>query len=161
MAVWHPGWIVPSGLAGQLAAAPMPGPPGGQSAIALTTKYLKVPMWIFALYVPEVLINGYPCVARWGRTVIPVPPGRHSVHVRIPALVRGLGYYSPATFTVTVPPGQVVELEYRASIWWMGGSLGPPPQRYRGMRLFLVLQIGVPLVLATAALAAFLLAGDR
>jgi hypothetical protein len=40
-----------------------------------------------------------------------------------------------ANYTVAVAPGQLVELEYKAALFTFSrGSLGPPPQRYTGLR---------------------------
>lgn len=80
---------------------------------------------------PTLLLDGAQTDVRWGRTVVPVPPGRHHLrmHVRYPTMRR----FGPASLVVTVPPGQVVELEYRTPMFTFSrGALGPPPQRARG-----------------------------
>jgi hypothetical protein len=70
-------------------------------------------------------------VAGWGRALLPLTPGQHQLHVYTP-------YYFPpragrADYTVDVPPGQFVELEYRAPLFsFSRGALGPRPQRYPG-----------------------------
>ena len=119
-----------------------PHPPS--SAVAVTTRY----SWLtfgFAFFKPLVAIDGQPVPAGWGRTVVPVPPGQHHVHVHVP-------YFLPARVgtadtVVPVHPGQVVEVEYRApAIGWLGGSIGPAPQPTRGLPAAIAL-IVVPLVL--------------
>ena len=46
-----------------------------------------------------------------------------------------------------VQPGQTVEVEYRApAIAWLGGSIGPAPQKHRGMAAAIALTV-VPLLL--------------
>lgn len=126
---------------------PVP-PPGygqaGTAAVAVTTRY----SWLtfgFALFKPFLAINGQPVPAAWGRTVVPVPPGQYHVHVHVP-------YFLPsrvgtAETVVVVHPGQVAELEYRApAIGWLGGAIGPAPQKHRGLPAAIALLV-VPLVL--------------
>jgi hypothetical protein len=71
-------------------------------------------------------------VAGWGRTVLPAAPGQHRLHVHTPYVFpRRAGR---ADYTVDVPPGQFVELEYRAPLFsFSRGALGPAPQRYLGV----------------------------
>jgi hypothetical protein len=109
---------------------PMPGQ--GGSAIAVTTKFFPM-SFIFLLVKPVIEVDGYPGPqGRWGRTVLPVAPGQHQVHVHTPYFLPSR--VGPADVTVPVAPGQTVELEYRAPAWaFSAGSLGPPPQKYNGM----------------------------
>ncbi|MDT5230554.1 MAG: hypothetical protein QOI39_1054 [Mycobacterium sp.] len=68
-------------------------------------------------------------VKGWGRAALPLAPGQHQVHVHTP-------YFFPrrADYPVDVPPGQFVELEYRAPLFSFSRvALGPPPQRYPGV----------------------------
>lgn len=124
------------------ASTPPPAGPGG-SAIALTAKYSWV-TFVLGLFKVFVTINGHQVAARWGRTVIPVPPGQHHVHVHVPYLLPPR--IGPADTVVPVHPGQVVEVEYRAPlIGWLGGSLGPVPQQWRGVGASIALMV-VPLV---------------
>ncbi|HKT03893.1 MAG TPA: hypothetical protein VJT31_30550 [Rugosimonospora sp.] len=107
-------------------------PAGNGSAIALTTKFFPL-AFIFFFIKPFVSLNGQQLPqSGWGRTVIPVPPGQHQLHVHTPYfLPPQLG---PADLTVPVAPGQTVELEYRAPAFaFSPGALGAPPQKYNGM----------------------------
>ncbi|SDT15522.1 hypothetical protein [Actinoplanes derwentensis] len=100
-------------------------------AIAVTTRYHWM-TFIIGLFQPFVAINGHRVQAGWGRTVIPMPAGQHHVHVHVPYLLPPR--IGPADSMVPVYPGQVVEVEYRVPvIAWLGGTIGPPPQRHRGM----------------------------
>lgn len=114
------------------------------TAIALTMKYWWL-TFVFAMIKPFVTVNGHPVHAGWGRTVIPVPPGQHHVHVHVPYVLPS--QIGKADTMVPVHPGQVVEVEYRApAIGWLDGSIGPAPQKFRGVAASLAL-IAVPLVL--------------
>ncbi|WP_306204723.1 hypothetical protein [Actinoplanes sp. RD1] len=130
------------------------------SAIALTAKYSWM-AFVLGLFRPFLAINGHPVPAGWGRTVVPVPPGQYHVHVHVP-------YFLPprigtADTLVPVHPGQVVEVEYRAPvIGWLGGSIGPAPQRYRGVGASIAFLL-VPLLLLCCIgglVGALTLAGD-
>ena len=114
------------------------------TAIAVTTRYSWL-TFVFALFKPYLAINGHPVRAGWGRTVVPVPPGQHHVHVHVPYLLPPR--VGTAETVVPVHPGQVVEVEYRApAIGWLDGSIGPAPQKHRGMPAAIALVV-VPLVL--------------
>ncbi|WP_305783834.1 hypothetical protein [Symbioplanes lichenis] len=114
------------------------------SAIALTAKYHWM-AFMLALFRPFLAINGHPVPAGWGRTVVPVPPGQYQVHVHVPYLIPPR--IGTADTLVPVHPGQTVEVEYRAPvIGWLGGSIGPAPQRYRGVGAAIALTL-VPLLL--------------
>jgi hypothetical protein len=81
----------------------------------------------------------------WGRTVVPVPPGQHHVHVHVPYLLPSR--IGTAETVVGVHPGQVLELEYRApAIAFLDGAIGPAPQKHRGLPAAIALVV-VPLVL--------------
>jgi hypothetical protein len=126
---------------------PVPPPgygPAGTTAVAVTARYSWL-TFILALFKPFLAINGHPVQAGWGRTVVPVPPGQYHVHVHVPYLLPSrIGI---AETVVGVHPGQVVELEYRApAIAWLGGAIGPAPQKHRGMPAAIALVV-VPLVL--------------
>jgi hypothetical protein len=120
---------------------PPPGGYGGQTAIAVTTKFLWI-AWIFFFIKPKIFVNGHEVAAVWGRNVIPVQPGQHHLHVHVP-------YFLPpkvgsADLPVPVQPGQTVELEYRTPVWvFSGGSLGPPPQQYKGLVPTIVITVAV------------------
>jgi hypothetical protein len=98
----------------------------------VTTEFFPL-AFLMALFKPKILIDGYEVpVAGWGRTVVPVHPGQHRVHVHVPYwLPSQLG---PADTLVDVYPGYLVELEYKAPVWgYSAGSLGSPPQSYNGV----------------------------
>ncbi|NJC81431.1 hypothetical protein HC030_02475 [Planosporangium mesophilum] len=94
--------------------------------------------FLFHFIKPKVYINGHPIAVEWGRAVIPVPPGDHRVDVYIPYfLPPRLG---PADTAVSLAPGQMVELEYRAPVVaFSRGSLGAPPQKYNGMPILIAM----------------------
>ncbi|HWS38992.1 MAG TPA: hypothetical protein VN408_40405 [Actinoplanes sp.] len=99
-------------------------------AIAVTMRYHWL-AFLIGLFQPYLGINGHRVKAGWGRTVIPMPPGQHHVHAHVPYLIPPR--IGPADTVVPVYAGQVVEVEYRAPmIAWLGGTIGPPPQRFRG-----------------------------
>jgi len=123
--------------------APQPQWQPGTSAIAVTTRYHWL-TFILALFKPYLTVNGHRVPAGWGRTVVPVPPGQHHVHVHVPYLLPPR--IGTAETVVPVHPGQVVEVEYRApAIAFLDGSIGPPPQKHRGMPAAVALAV-VPLV---------------
>lgn len=126
-----------------------PGKPGqpGQAggAIAVTTRY-HWSAFLLGLFKPEVTINGQTVARTWGRTVIPVAPGQHHLHVHVPYLLPPR--IGNADLPVAVHPGQTVELEYKTPmIVFMNGALGAPPQKYPGfgiqigLMIFLLLMI--------------------
>jgi hypothetical protein len=127
---------------------PVPPPPDpgypAPAAVAVTTRYAPL-AFMLGLFKPVVAIDGRPVQSAWGRTVVPVPPGQHHVHAHVPYLLPPR--VGPADTVVTVHPGQVVEVEYRAPmIAFIGGSIGPAPQKYRGMPAVIAL-LAVSLVL--------------
>jgi hypothetical protein len=68
----------------------------------------------------------------WGRNVVPAPPGPYGIHIHLPYVMpRKMGQ---ADYDAVVAPGQWVDLEYKPPLWsFSKGSLGPPPQSYRGV----------------------------
>lgn len=115
-----------------------PSPPSGvgmPSAIAVTTKSVAVAaMAGLFFFRPRIFLNGYEIARTWGRNVILVPPGVHQLHIHI--FYR---MYGGAKLTVPVQPGRTAELEYAVPAWaFLAGSLGPGPQRHRGLRVVLV-----------------------
>ncbi|MEU8233917.1 hypothetical protein AB0C12_30390 [Actinoplanes sp. NPDC048967] len=123
--------------------APTPGLQGS-TAIAVTARYSWL-TFMLGLFKPYLAINGQPVPARWGRTVVPVPPGQHHVHLHVPYLLPSR--IGTADTVVPVHPGQVVEVEYRApAIALLDGAIGPAPQKYRGLPAAIALVV-VPLVL--------------
>lgn len=115
--------------------------------IAITTLYSTIFGTWFSAFRPKILLNGdHIPVWGWGRTVLPLTPGQYQVHVHVPYIFPKQS--GRADYTVAVTPGQLVELEYRAPFFTFSrGSLGPPPQRYRGIW---------PIVVMFAVLALFL-----
>lgn len=101
------------------------------AAITVTAKFFPL-SFFFAFVKPNIVLDDQETVAgTWGANTIPVAPGTHRVHVHTPYLLPAR--VGPAEVVVDVPPGQNVQMEYKAPlIVWAKGSLGPPPQRYRG-----------------------------
>lgn len=119
---------------------PPRGPSNGHSTIAVTAKFMWL-AWFFFFIKPKIFVNGRQVAGAWGRTMIPVQPGQHHVHVHVPYFLPSR--IGPADLTVPVQPGQTAELEYRAPLWsFSAGSLGPPPQEYKGL---------VPTIVVSAA----------
>lgn len=119
---------------------PPPGAPGGQTAIAVTTKFFWL-AWIFFFIKPKIFLNGHDVPAVWGRNLIPVQPGQHHLHVYVPYFLPPK--VGPADLAVPVHPGQTIELEYRTPMWvFSGGSLGPPPQKYKGLGVTIGITVG-------------------
>lgn len=124
---------------------PSGGPGGGETAIAVTTKFMWL-SWFFFFIKPKIFVNGHEVAAVWGRNAIPVQPGQHQLHVYVPYFLPPK--VGPADLAVPVHPGQTVELEYRAPLWaFSAGSLGPPPQQYKGMGLTIGILVGLLVVI--------------
>jgi hypothetical protein len=124
---------------------PAAGPGGGQTAIAVTTKFMWL-SWFFFFIKPKLFVNGHEVAAVWGRNVVPVQPGQHQLHVHVPYFLPPK--VGPADLTVPVHPGQTVELEYRAPLWaFSAGSLGTPPQQYNGMGLTIGIMVAALVVI--------------
>ncbi|HTQ18522.1 hypothetical protein [Mycobacterium sp.] len=128
---------------GQPANVQQPGPQGyGQPSegIAVTTRFFPM-AFLLLLVKPKIIVDGYEAPATgWGRTVVPARPGPHHVHVHVPYFLPSK--IGPADTTVDVYPGRVVDLEYKAPIWtFSGGSLGPPPQKFNGLGIYIALMV--------------------
>ncbi|WP_162562719.1 hypothetical protein, partial [Mycolicibacterium conceptionense] len=132
--------LTPGGKASAGLAAPYPAYPAPGGMIAVTARFLRVAA-PFGRPDPQLTLNGHVVPsAGWGRTVLPVLPGRHYLHVEIPARwfgsARGL-----SDAVVDVYPGCTVELEYLAplaepivrGVASPRGALGPVPQNYPGV----------------------------
>jgi hypothetical protein len=127
----------------QYGRQPYPGPSEG---IAITARYSAVWTTLLATTKPKISFNGYETPGSdWGRTVFPLAPGQYHVHAYTPYFFpRRCG---PADYTAVVNPGQIVELEYKAPVFtFFRGSLGPPPQRYKGV-VALAAVLAVPVLL--------------
>jgi hypothetical protein len=122
--------------------------------IAITTQYSPVWTTLLAATKPKISFNGHEIsVAGWGRTVFPFAPGQYHVHVYSPYFFPRR--WGPADHTAVVNPGQIVELEYKAPVFALfRGSLGPPPQRYKG-----VVALAAVLAVPVLVIAILLIAG--
>ncbi|WP_200824411.1 hypothetical protein [Nonomuraea solani] len=86
---------------------------------------------LLAMITPMIVLNGHAMPGRWGRNLIPLPPGRHHLHVHLPYLLPAR--IGPADLTIWLQPGMALELEYRAPLWtYSRGSLGTAPQPWNG-----------------------------
>jgi hypothetical protein len=124
-----------------------------REGVAIATQFFPL-MWLFATVRPKIFLNGYEMgVAGWGRTVFPLAPGQYHVHVHTPYFFPTR--VGPADCTAVVYPGQFVELEYKAPLFtFVRGSLGPPPQSYKGIGATIaIIAVSVVLVIAVAMLA--------
>ncbi|MFW0783631.1 hypothetical protein AAFP35_03845 [Gordonia sp. CPCC 206044] len=123
-------------------------PQAAVQGIGLTTEFFPL-AWVFFFIKPSISVNGYELPrSPWGRTVIPLPPGQHHVHVHVPYLLPSrLG---PADTVIPVHPNQVTETEYKAPLWaFSPGSLGMGPQSYNG--------VGATIAIAAISFVLFLL----
>jgi len=103
-----------------------------REGFVITTQYFPL-SWLFATVNPVLTVNGWPVrTGPWGRNVVPASPGEYLLHVHTPYfLPKQLG---PADYRAVLPPGQWIELEYKAPLWsFSKGSVGPPPQSYKGV----------------------------
>src|SRR5690606_16399391 len=66
--------------------------------------------FMLSMITPMISVNGHLMPGRWGRNMIPVPPGQSHVHIHLPYLLPPR--IGPADTTVWLRPGEVVELEY-------------------------------------------------
>jgi hypothetical protein len=71
--------------------------------------------WILYFVPLKVEIDGQAAPGSWGTTFIAVPPGQHQVSVYFPYLFRPRCCEGSAS--VTVSPGQVTSVDYRAPIF--------------------------------------------
>lgn len=125
------------------APAPGLGPGQGQGTGQVVIDIKHHPLALaFHLMTPMITINGQPSSGRWGRNALPLPPGRHHVHIHLPYILPSR--IGAAALTVPVQAGQSVELEYRAPMWaFSPGAFGPPPQPWNGMAA-LLLVVAIP-----------------
>jgi hypothetical protein len=101
--------------------------------ISITTQFNRTFGTFFDWFKPRIFVDGVEIpVQGWGHADLLVPAGKHHVHVYTKYLFPPRT--GPADYTVDIPPGQFVELEYRAPVFTFSrGSLGPPPQRFNGV----------------------------
>ncbi|BCY07510.1 hypothetical protein [Actinoplanes sp. L3-i22] len=117
----------------------------GGATIAVTMRYAPL-AFVLGLFTPVLEIDGKDVPAGWSRVTTPVAFGEHHVHVHIPYLLPSR--IGAAETTVVALPGRTAELEYRAPMLaFLRGALGPPPQKYPGLVLAVVLFV-VAVVLA-------------
>lgn len=87
-------------------------PPGGQTGINVTASFFPL-LWILYFIKPKVVINGVETQGRWKEPMFfPTGPGNFEVKTYFPYLIpskAGMG-----TIGVTVNPGQVVNVTYKA-----------------------------------------------
>lgn len=104
--------------------------PDQQAHLVLDLRYHWLG-FILGLVTPMIAINGNLMTGRWGRNMIPVPPGQNHVHIHLPYFLPPR--IGPADTTVWLEPGEMVELEYRAPLLaFARGALGPAPQEWPG-----------------------------
>ena len=124
--------------------------------IAITFLFNRAFGSFFDFFGPKIFVDGAEIPGqRWGKADLLVPAGKHEVHVYTKYFFPPKT--GPADYTVDIPPGQFVELEYRAPVFTFArGSLGPPPQRYRGVWPVVALIGGCLLFIAVVFLLAVL-----
>ncbi|WP_433224542.1 hypothetical protein [Microtetraspora malaysiensis] len=87
--------------------------------------------FMMAVITPKIMLNGHQMLGRWGRNIIPLPPGQYHLHVHLPYLLPP--QMGPADLMIWLQPGMALELEYRAPVWaYSRGALGPAPQPWNG-----------------------------
>jgi hypothetical protein len=105
---------------------PSPTPPQPPSAtytgVEITASFFFL-AFILHLFKPVFTVDGYAATQRWKvPTFIPLAPGQHQVQVHFPYLI--LPTAGKAVMTVTLQPGQVLRLGYRAPwLVFMPGKL--------------------------------------
>jgi hypothetical protein len=124
----------------------LPATPPGHAPIVVTAKYHWL-TFTFAMFKLKMFVNGYEVGARWGRNVVPMPPGQHTVLMYVPYFLPPR--IGPAETTVTITDAyQAVELEYRAPLWQFSrGSLGPPPQKHNGAGIAIGVTVAALLII--------------
>ncbi|MEU6130395.1 hypothetical protein ABZ805_14585 [Saccharopolyspora sp. NPDC047091] len=129
----------PQPYPGQQPTHPATAPPAGAGRLVLDSSYDPL-AFTMGLLKPGITINGRPGpVARWGRTVVDVPPGQYQVELHVNYLWR----FGSATAVVPVHAGGQVDVFYRAPMVTFGaGAIGPGPQATPNRRLIVGLLIG-------------------
>ena len=87
-------------------------PPPGNTGLEITAKFFVL-AFILNFFKPVFTIDGNPAKGTWRTpTFFPTAPGTHQVQVHFPyMLIKEAG---KATQSVTVQPGQVVRVAYKA-----------------------------------------------
>lgn len=161
------GWNPPTGNPGNLgnlgnSGYPAPGQaPQGQPGFGGPTGQLvlemKKPWGSMGMTSAAGRIDGYPASVTWGHNEFTVPAGTRRVDLR----AQYLWEYGRAAETVTVQPGQRVELYYTPPAFtFLSGRIGPTPQPVRGrtaaitvfvlLGVIILLCILLPLIFALA-----------
>lgn len=140
---------------GSAAPPPQGGGGQGQSAIAVTTKFLWL-AWFFVFLKPKLFINGHEVPGTWGRNVVPMPPGQHHLQIFVPYLLPP--QVGKAEMPVTLQPGQTVELEYRAPVFaFSPGALGVGEQKWNGLGITVGIFAGLLALICLCCGGSFLL----
>jgi hypothetical protein len=86
--------------------------PAGQTGIEINAKFFVL-AFILYLFKPTFVIDGNATAGAWRTpTFFPVAPGQHQVQVHFKYVI--LKTAGKAVTTVTVQPGQVAKVEYKA-----------------------------------------------
>jgi hypothetical protein len=134
------GWG-PFGPGGRSTAAPPP----GWARLVVDCSYNAMG-FLLAATGPSVVVDGQHRGSTWGPTVVDLPPGPHHLHVH----TRYLGQTGRADLALSLAPGQIAHLYYRAPHTVLSrGRLGPTPQHTGGA----VMAVGI---LASAILVVLL-----
>ncbi|MGW0484815.1 hypothetical protein [Nonomuraea sp. NPDC003214] len=103
----------------------------GQAHLALDIKAHALG-FMLKMISPVIVLNGHRMLGRWGRNVIPLPPGQYHLHVHLPYLMPA--QIGPADVSIWLQPGGTLDVEYRAPLFaYSKGALGPAPQPWNGM----------------------------
>ncbi|WP_156959549.1 hypothetical protein [Nocardia sp. BMG51109] len=99
---------------------------------------------------PEVVVDGVVAARGWGRWIVPVGPGAHSVVV----YVNRFGEFQyPAQLEVEVPAAARATVYYRLpALRHCSAAIGTTPQRSAGAGAMAILLL-LPVVMAVAGLA--------
>jgi hypothetical protein len=112
-------------------------PPSVPLTIETSYPFLR---WSLALRSPRVTIDGQPVPVSWGRAVVPVFPGVHTVQI------NASGFGSPSQVAVDTRYGP--QTVYYAASWtvWTGGSIGVRPVSSPGGGARIAMAVVPPLV---------------
>jgi hypothetical protein len=102
-----------------------PTPPTGWVALTLQGSVMTS-----NIVPPTVTMNGFPVAASYGRSVVPVHPGR----IRVQASCQWLRRYGEAALDIDVAPGQTVPVFYAAPYHqFTTGAMGHEKQQRPGV----------------------------
>ncbi len=99
-------------------------PPAGNTGIEITATFIFL-AFVLNFFKPVFTVDGQAMKGAWRTpTLIPTTPGEHHVQVHFPYLI--LKEAGKGVTSVTVQPGQVVRLGYRAPwLVFLAGKLKP------------------------------------